>query len=219
MILKTRSKKKMHLTSLDENVLDNGYEITDAIYAISLTPMFAGQTAKVYTYAEHSCHIFDYIKENMDELLTIMKPKTNYSLIDLTKKQILLYSLMHYMAYPFLLAKIETHGNFERNNSRILSGFLKSIGHEYRTFGREENNPCYIKAEKVIKYAAEMVKKEVVDENYYNKDARYMYHEPCDVLPMFISRFNEVSDMKFYLLNKSIQTDILNYHLQKIKML
>lgn len=209
----------MHLTSLDENVLDNGYDITDGIYAITLTPMYAGQTAKFYSYAEHSCHVFDYIKENMDDLLIKMKPKTNFSLIDLTKKEILLYSLMQYMAYPFLFAKIETHTNFERNNSRILSGFLRSVGHEYRVTGSGENNPCYTKAEKLIKYADEQVRMEVVQENYYNKDARYMYYEPCDILPMYISRFNEASNMKFYLLNKSEQTNILNYHLQKIKMI
>lgn len=217
----------MHLTSLDENVLDYGYDITDGIYAICSTPMFAAQPARFYSYAEHSCHAFDYTKENFDEILTLFKPLkskkfdgivTNNSLTDLTKKEILLFILMNYIAYPFLFAKIETHTNFKKNNARVLSGFLKSIGYDYKIYGSHENNACFTKAENLISYVYSKVTEEVIDENYYNKDARYMYYEPSDIIQMFISRFNEVAPFKLCLLNKSEATELLKYHLQRIKM-
>lgn len=220
MVVKTRSGSEIRLC----NDCEVNYNITDGIHAICMTPMFAGQTSKFYSYAEHSCHIFDYITENLEEIFTELSKNnpemsdTRKSIFDLSKKDIQLYSLISYMAHPFLFATIGNYTSFTRNRSHILSAFLRGIGHNYKVHGGEENNPCYYKAKGIIEYADKQITKEVIDENYYNKDARYMYYEPKDVVQMFISRFNQVAPFKLYLLNKSVATETLNYYLPKIKM-
>lgn len=220
MVLKTRSGSKVSLRSVNE---DN-YNITDGIHAICITPMFAGQTAKFYSYGEHCCHIFDLLSENFNEMISEISNNgqevsdTRKSIFDLSKKDILLYALMSHMAEPFLLATIEIYTNYERNKSRILSAFLRGVGHDYKIRGNESNNPCYFKAIELIEYANKQIIKEVVDENYYNKDAKYMYYEPKDVVQMFISRFNKVAPFQLYLLNTSEAAATLNYYLPKIRM-
>ena len=61
MVVKTRSGSEIRLC----NDCEVNYNITDGIHAICMTPMFAGQTSKFYSYAEHSCHMFDYITQDL----------------------------------------------------------------------------------------------------------------------------------------------------------
>ncbi len=92
MVVKTRSGSEIRLC----NDCEVNYNITDGIHAICMTPMFAGQTSKFYSYAEHSCHMFDYITENLEEIFTELSKNnpemsdTRKSIFDLSKKDILL---------------------------------------------------------------------------------------------------------------------------------
>lgn len=77
MVVKTRSGSEIRLC----NDCEVNYNITDGIHAICMTPMFAGQTSKFYSYAEHSCHMFDYITENLEEIFTELSKTTLKCLI------------------------------------------------------------------------------------------------------------------------------------------
>lgn len=210
MTLKLRNKTEIN--TLD--VLSVDLDVVNGIHAICNTPMFAGQTIKPYYYGEHSCYIYDYIDNNFDELIERFSVdntgRSDYrvSLLDLTKKQILLFSLMKYMAYPFLLTSIEKITNFKTNNSRILGAFHRGVGNCYDD---------YIKCKKLISYADKEVQKSI-DFQYYNKDARYMFHNPVVVGKMFITRFNKVAPFSLYMLSQfEIDNQLLTY-LPTIKM-
>lgn len=210
------------------DVSETKLKIEDGIHGICNTAMFAGQTIKFYSYAEHSIHIHDYIVENFDELIekfSVVRMgcggspivSTQISLLDLKKSEILLYSLMHFMAYPFVFTSMQNLTTFTRTNSRILGAFLRGIGHSYKIVDSEANNPCYRKAKRLIEFVnAEAVKD--VELEYNNKDAKYMYFEPCDVLEMYISRFNKVSPIKVFTLNKTAEHQNNTKHLPKIKI-
>lgn len=208
-MLKLRNKNTITL-----DVLSVDIDIVNGISAVCNTPMFAAQTVKPYYYGEHSCHMNDYIKENFDELIEMFskdklgRPDSRISLLDLKKSEILLFSLMHYMAYPFLLASIENFESFHVNNSRLLGAFFRGVGFCYDD---------YLKCMKLIKYVDKQIKKDI-DNEYYNKDAKYMYYEPLDVAQMFISRFNDVAPFSLYLLNqREVENHLLRY-LPTIKM-
>lgn len=206
MILKTRTGDKMILMQKTSDA----YNIIDGIYALSLTPMYAGQTIKFYSLGEHSCHIFDYVYNNWDPLIKRFtegrSPKIK--LLDLSRRSILLYCLFRYMAHPFMLVTVDRITQPKETNNRIISSFLRHIGHSYHD---------YMKADPIISYADEQIK-DMVHANYSNRDAYGMYFDPTEVTGMIISRWNSVAPYGLYTLNKSEATTNIKFYLPKVKI-
>jgi hypothetical protein len=212
MILSLRNKQKINIL----NVVDKEIDVVNGIYAVCNQPMFAGQTVKFYSYAEHSCHIYDYINENFDELMEKFSKNVNgfhnpsAYILSLTKKSILLYSLLYNMPHPLLFPFM---GNFKEtsygiNIIRIRGAILRGLGHNKNDFNV---------ALPLIEYVDKIMQKDLMDD-YYNKDAKYMYHEPADVVLMFISRFNQCAPYQLYLLNKCETTQHLTRYVQAIRI-
>ena len=85
----------------------------------------------------------------------------------------------HPLLFPFM-------GNFKEtsygiNIIRIRGAILRGLGHNKNDFNV---------ALPLIEYVDKIMQKDLMDD-YYNKDAKYMYHEPADVVLMFIAGFNQ----------------------------